>query len=86
MSYIVSDQCVSCDVNGGTAILDLRTNTYFSLDPVGASIWLRLANSATEQDLVAMVVEEYDTEASICGPDISALLSNMLQHNLIVKV
>ena len=43
MAYLVSPECVSCEVEDGIAILDLRSNTYFSLDPVGAAIWDRMA-------------------------------------------
>ena len=38
MAYLVSPECVSCEVEEGIAILDLRSNTYFRLDPVGAAI------------------------------------------------
>ena len=43
MAYLVSPECVSCKVEDGIAILDLRSNTYFSLDPVGAAVWDRMA-------------------------------------------
>jgi hypothetical protein len=45
-----SDQ-VSCDLGGETAILDLRTGVYYSLDPVGAVVWKLIEQPRTLADV-----------------------------------
>ena len=59
MAYLVSPECVSCAVEDGIAILDLRSNTYFSLDPVGAAIWDRMAAPASLDDPTTAIAVSY---------------------------
>ena len=86
MAYLVSPECVSCKVEDGIAILDLRSNTYFSLDPVGASIWDRMAAPVSLDDLAAGIAAEYEIALQECRPDIADLLDDMLTHGLIQTV
>lgn len=83
MTYVVSPECVSCTVENGIAILDLRSNTYFSLDDVGASIWNRMAIPASLEDLTDVISAEYAVAPEECRPDIADLLDDMLGHGLI---
>jgi hypothetical protein len=86
MTYLVSPDCVSCAVEDGVAILDLKSNTYFSLDEVGTSIWDRMANPASLDDLTNTVVSEYDVAPEECRGDIKDLLDDMLKNGLIQVV
>ncbi len=83
MAYLVSPECVSCTVEDGIAILDLRSNTYFSLDPVGTAIWGRMATPASLSDLAAAISAEYDVSPEDCRDDIADLLADMQTHDLI---
>ena len=86
MAYLVSPECVSCEVEDGIAILDLRSNTYFSLDSVGAAIWDRMAAPASLDDLTTAIAAEYDVPPQECRGDIADLLEDMLTHGLIQTV
>ena len=86
MAYRVSPECVSCAVEDGIAILDLRSNTYFSLDPVGAAIWDRMAAPASLDELASAISTEYQVAPEECRRDIADLLDVMLKHGLIQTV
>ena len=86
MAYLVSPECVSCKVEDGIAILDLRSNTYFSLDPVGAAIWDRMAAPVSLDDLASAIAAEYEIAPEECRGDIADLLEDMLTHGLIQAV
>jgi hypothetical protein len=83
MKYVVSPECVACDVEDGVAILDLRSNTYFSLDPVGADVWQELAKPSTVDDLAQAIAAEYAVSQDACRGDIARLLDEMSRHGLI---
>lgn len=83
MTYLVSPDCVSCPVEDGIAILDLKSNIYYSLDTVGVSIWDRMSTPASLDDLTRTVSSEYDVSPEVCRGDIEDLLKDMLQHGLI---
>ena len=86
MTYVVSPDCVSCPVEDGVAILDLKSNTYFSLDAVGTSIWDQMSNPASLDDLTQAVSAEYEVAPEECRGDIQDLLKDMLQHGMIQVV
>lgn len=86
MAYLVSPECVSCAVEDGIAILDLRSNTYFSLDPVGAAVWDRMIAPATLDDLTRAIAADYAVAPEECRRDIAGLLDDMLTHGLIQTV
>ncbi len=83
MTYIVSPDCVACDVDAGLAILDLRSNTYFSLDQVGADVWRHLSKPATVDDLAAAIAAEYAITPDQCRDDISRLIEDLSRHGLV---
>ncbi|WP_435171508.1 PqqD family protein [Falsirhodobacter sp. 1013] len=85
MSYVVSPDCVACDVEGGVAILNLKTNIYFGLDEVGTKVWGLLQEPASLSDLSHSVSSEFDVSQADCENDISRLLDQMAQNGLVVR-
>lgn len=83
MNYISSPECVSCEVEDGIAILDLRSNQYFSLDQVGATIWEKMGQAVSLDDLTRTLASEYEVTANDCRNDVSDLLDDLLSHGLI---
>lgn len=86
VAYVASPECVSCAVDEGIAILDLRSNTYFSLDPVGADVWNRMATPVSLDDLTTAIATEYTITPDDCRADIAALLTDMMDHGLVQSV
>ena len=83
MNYRAFSNCVACDYADGIAVLNLQTNIYYSLDPVGATVWAALVPGADIATIVAAVTEEFDVTAEVCKPDIESLLSDMAAQNLV---
>lgn len=77
--------CVSCPYGEGVAILDLRSNVYFSLNAVGAAIWSRLDRPAARDDLVAHVAAQFAVAPEACAADIAGLLDTLAGHGLIER-
>ena len=77
--------CVSCPYGDGVAILDLRSNVYFSLNAVGAEVWSRLDRPAAPSDLVAHVADRFAVPPEVCAPDIEGLLDALAGHGLIER-
>jgi hypothetical protein len=77
--------CVCCPYGDGIAILDLRSNLYFSLNAVGAEVWRRLAAPQTEAELVAHVARHFGVAPGVCGPDLAALIEALAAHGLIER-
>lgn len=74
---------ISCDLDGGAAILQVVSGSYFGLDDVGSFVWEVLANPATFSDLASRIVDEFDVERSRCEADLRALLVELEGEKLI---
>lgn len=77
-----SDQ-VSCDLAGEAAILDLQNGVYYGLDPVGARIWELIQTPREVQEIVSLLLDEYDVSADQCQNDVLALLGQLAERGLI---
>lgn len=83
-SIISADpEVVSCELEGGAALLDLRSSTYFSLNPIGADIWGMLADPASVDAIHGQLTERYEVDPHRCYADLVALLRQMAEAGLI---
>ena len=91
--YRPAAHVMACPFGEGTALLHGGTNTYFSLDPVGATVWSAMTGEAgaggapdgvarSLDELCDAVAGEFDVDAATCRPDIEALLQALLAHGL----
>lgn len=85
MTYVVSPDCVACDVEGGLAILNLKTNLYFGLDEVGAEVWGLLQEPATLPELAMSISSDFEVALDVCQADIARLLDQMAESGLVVS-
>lgn len=78
-----SNDQVSCDLAGEAAILDLKNGVYYGLDPVGARIWELIQQPTEVSCVVSQLLDEYDVDREECSQDAIALLSELLERDLI---
>ena len=66
-------------------ILRLRSLSYYSLEPVGAFLWQKIAERAmTRDELLGALIAEFEVDESTAGPDLDALLAELKREELIV--
>jgi hypothetical protein len=79
----LSNDQVSCDLAGETAILNLADGVYYGLDPIGATVWNMLGEPRSVEHLCGAVMAEYDVEEEECERDVVALLEELRSKGLI---
>jgi hypothetical protein len=80
---IIPTEVMARQVGDETVILDLRSGTYFSLDPVGARIWQHLSDGRVLSDLCDLMLEEYEVARDQFDLDLSKLLDELGDKGLI---
>lgn len=74
---------MACELNGGAALLDLRSSIYYSLNPVGAEVWTALqSGAATIETLSQAVSQRFEVTPDACREDIAALLADFCKRDL----
>lgn len=78
-----SDQVLFQEVGGEAVLLDLASEQYFGLDPVGTRIWALLDGKAPLGAVHAQLCSEYDAVPARIGDDLLALASRLLDAGLV---
>ena len=80
---VVSQDQVSCDLSGESAILNLKAGVYYGLNEVGTRIWKLIQEPRRVGELRDAILEEYEVEPDRCEADIIALLQAFMENGLI---
>lgn len=58
-------------------------NGYVTLNETGCFLWEKLSAGATEDELVAALLDEYDVEKAVAEKDVRAFLDTLYNNDLI---
>ena len=74
---------VSCELEGEAAILDLKSGTYFGLNPVGAIVWSMIAEPRRVTEICDALLHRYDVAPEQCDREVVELLGELRAQGLI---
>ena len=80
---VVSQDQVSCDLSGESAILNLKAGVFYGLNEVGTRIWKLMQEPRRVGELRDAILEDYEVEPDRCEADIMTLLQDLLDNGLI---
>ncbi len=80
------EDVVSCELESGSALLDLTSSKYFRLNDTAAFLWEKLeAAPASASQLADHLVEKYAVEHAQCLADVTKILGALEKAELIVR-
>ncbi|MGF1542644.1 MAG: PqqD family protein, partial [Pleurocapsa sp.] len=82
-TYKVSPNHLYSEIADEAVILDLESGVYYGLNSVGVDIWQWLQQPQTAQNLLSLVLEEYEVTPEQAEQDIQSILQEMLDKGLI---
>ena len=74
---------VSCEFESEAAILNLRDSFYYGLDDVGAAVWKLVQEPRRVNEIVELLLEQYEVDAERCTRDLLTLLSKLAALGLV---
>lgn len=74
---------LSQELAGDTVLLNLRSSTYFGMDPTGTRIWHYLAQGCALGEISTRLAEEYDAQAAQIANDVVSFLRTLSAHGLV---
>ena len=66
-------------------LLDLDSQSYFGLDPVGTLIWEAVADGKSKAEIVERIIAQFDVDAEVAQRDLQAFLDQLADDELISK-
>lgn len=83
---IVPDGVLVRELEGESVLLNINTENYFGLDEIGTRMWSVLSESSSVEQAVAALLNEYAVDHQTLVRDISELISQLLEKELIELV
>lgn len=71
------------EVDGEMVLLDMESENYFGLDEVGTSIWQAMQEKENLQDVLALLLEQYEVEQEMLENDLSAFVDKLVESGLV---
>ncbi|HEU4585889.1 MAG TPA: PqqD family protein [Gemmatimonadaceae bacterium] len=69
-----------------SALLDLRSQRWFTLNEVGTRIWVLLSRGTEHAVIVELLAEEYDAPFDVIADDTRAILSALVSARLVQPI
>ena len=79
-------ELVSTDVDGEKVMMSVDSGEYFGLDPVGGRIWELIENPIRIDDLVDILLEEFDVSKEQCEIDTLEFLNELREKKLLIVI
>jgi len=71
------------DMDGEKVMLSIQNGKYYNLGETGGRVWELIAATASVEDVINLLTEEYDVEQSLCEQQVLPFLNHLLQEGLI---
>ena len=81
--FVPAPQVLSVVQDTDTALLDLRSERYFTLNEVGTRIWELLGEGTEFAVMVELLAEEYDAPSEAIAADARTLLTRLERSGLV---
>ena len=79
---VATGDAVACEFGNGLALLNLKSNIYYSLNSVGAYIWELIQEPRPILDIRSAVLARYSVDAERCRADVDGLLKGLTEAGL----
>ena len=64
-------------------LLNLKTGTYFGLDPVGTRVWQLIVEHGALADVLEAMLREYEVDPGVVERDLLALVGRLCAKGLV---
>ena len=78
-----NDDVVATDLDDEIVLLNPATRAVFTLNPTGRAVWHRLADSASLDELVKVLVTEFAVDDVTAARDVRAVLEDLAAAGLV---
>lgn len=85
-TIVVSDDCLSTTTDGESVILHVERGTYYGFNEVGTDIWEFAQEPRTVEEICQMVQRSYEVDEERCLADVTELVAEMLEFDLVTTV
>lgn len=84
-TYRIPEGVLYQELDRESVLLNMRTEQYYALDPVGTRIWKLLEETGRVENAVQAMLAEYDTAEAALQRDVEDLVQKLLAKGLLIE-
>ena len=82
-TWVTSPDVVVAPIGEELALLDFRSNAYFTLNEVGSTIWSALSEPRTVDEVAKIVAGHFEITQDLCRPDVDEMIDTLRSNGLV---
>jgi len=75
---------VSSEIDSERIMMNIETGEYFGLDSVGSRIWELIENPVRLNNLIEILIDEFDVTQEQCETDTLEFIKQLLDKELVI--
>lgn len=83
--FVPREDLVLEEIEDEVVVLDLKSNSYFGLNPVGRLVWRGLENDQNVGQVVDAIAEQFDVERDQVAQDVRGFIEEALSAGLFAR-
>ena len=83
LTYKASSNHLYSEIGDEAVILDLNSGAYYGLNDVGVDLWRWLQQPQSKENLLNLVLNEYEVSSEQASKDIQHIIEDMVNSGLI---
>lgn len=85
MRTAIPERIVFKKVGEEMVLLDFERGIYYGLNPVGARVWELLAEGKSTDEIIELLTDEFDVEATDAKDDVMTLMDDLAANGLVSR-
>jgi hypothetical protein len=82
----INNKIISREIQGEMVLLNMENGDYFSLNSLGTEIYECISNGMQNEEIISFLLNKYDVGADVLKNDFEALISRMMEKNILIKI
>lgn len=80
---IRQNELPTAEISGEVVMMNLEKGKYFALDSVGSRIWELMENKQVVEDIISILLDEYDIDAQTCQEHVLEFMNKLYTEGLL---
>lgn len=82
--YSRNEQIIDGELDDNQVMMHLDKGKFFGLNPVAKRIWQLIENPKTIEEIIALLLEEYDVQETQCLQEVNEFLDKAIQCDIVI--
>ena len=83
--YHRNKQIIDGELDNQQIMMSLENGTYYGLNPIGKRIWDLIENPLSFEDIVQILLSEFEVSKDQCNQEVQLFLDNAMKMEIILK-